>query len=95
MNDLEGEHKVGEKMLVWDGVEPTDDQWLKLELTTPITKMQILGNIPFQVHRCQADGGIVTGHSESLAAHLGHKVNQPVLLKRNEVMALVKGIIPS
>ena len=92
-DNLEG--KYGTNLLIWDGKEPSEEEWMNLELGTPITHMKIHNQPVFQVHRCDADGGIVTEHQKSIGAHLGHKIKQPVMIKRNEVMALVDGVIPS
>jgi len=80
-------------MLVWDGDLPTDEEWSALELSTPITHFKLFSEQPVQVHRCEADGGIVLDSQSSIQLHLGHKIRQPVLIKRKEVMALVEGKI--
>ena len=80
-------------VLIWDGETVTSSQWKQLETRTPVTHFQFVGREPFQIHRCEADGGIVTESQESLAAHPGHKIRQPVLLRKNEVEAIVEGLI--
>jgi len=78
-------------VLEWDGTTVTEEEWSNLELKTPIFQFKLHGGQPIEIHRCDTDGGIVTDKQESLARHAGHKVRQPVLLKRAEVLALVEG----
>ena len=79
-------------MLIWDG-EATEEQLDELETCTPIVKIKLFDKEPIEIHRCEADGGLVTCSQKSLSSHSGHKLRQPVLITRKEIELLEKGII--
>ena len=81
----------GQKMLIWDGIMKEEDY--DTLAITPFTYVQLFDQEPIQIHRCEADGGIVTDSQESLSLHAGHKVRQPVILTEAELDLIVKGVI--
>lgn len=79
-------------LLTWDG-KVTDDEIFKMEYECPITHVKIFNNEPIEIHRCESDGGIVTASQGSLKQHAGHRMKQPVLLKKEELYAIIDGKI--
>ena len=72
-----------------------------LGLLKPTNIVSRLLGSPLEVYRCELDGGIVTNHQCpsdgaghvfphkcQFAAHAGHKVKQPVMLKPHEVLMI-------
>ena len=80
-------------VIEWDGTTVTDEEWGNLELKTPVSQFRLHGGELIEIHRCEADGAIVTNQQDSLKRHPGHRLKQPILIKREEVMALVRGDI--
>ena len=48
---------------------------------------------PLEVHRCEADGGLVTNSQAFLKQHAGHRVKQPVYLTESELLGIWLRII--
>jgi len=46
-----------------------------------------------EVDRCAVDGGLVTNSANSLSRHLGHRLNQPVLISLFEMFKVWTRII--
>lgn len=76
-------------MAWWDGW--SEEDLVKFELT-PTSHLVIDGK-EIQVHRCETCGVIVTDKPEHLPKHGGHKVRQPVCIKRDEVELIIKGAL--
>jgi hypothetical protein len=77
--------------LIWDG--KLDDNDEKLLRITPFSEIQINDQAPMQIMRCVADGGIVLDTQSSLMRHAGHRMRQPVILTKQELMDIVEGVI--
>jgi hypothetical protein len=59
----------------------------------PVSLVDRPGKEPLEVHRCEADGALVTKSPTSLSRHVGHRVRQPVILTEEEHRLILEGKI--
>ena len=78
-------------LLIWDGKFTEDDETLLR--VTPFTEIKVLDNPPVQIMRCNADGAVVLDTQSSLQRHAGHRMSQPVILSKQELIDIVEGVI--